>query len=198
MKPRRGLAEDIWELYDTRTDFSLVNDLSKKEPKRLAEMKALFMKEAEKNYVLPIDDRVLERVNAALAGRPDLMAGRTSLTLAEGMTGMTENVFLNIKNKSKTITADVEVPEDGGNGAIIVRRVLADDRSGEGDQSDGVRLGVVRQVLDRPEHRCPRERAGMGGDAHGEGEELRPLARGLRPSPGDDETGERVVGAHEG
>jgi arylsulfatase len=121
MKPRRGLAEDIWELYDTRTDFSLVNDLSKKEPKKLAELQALFMKEAEKNYALPIDDRVVERVNAALAGRPDLMAGRTSLTLAEGMTGMTENVFLNIKNRSKTITAEVEVPHSGANGSIIVQ-----------------------------------------------------------------------------
>jgi arylsulfatase len=120
-QPRRGLTEDIWELYDTRADFSLVNDLSQKEPEKLAEMQALFMKEAEENYVLPIDDRTVERINAAIAGRPDLMAGRTSLTLADGMTGMTENVFLNIKNRSKTITAEVEVPEDGGNGAIIVQ-----------------------------------------------------------------------------
>ena len=119
--PRRGLTEDIWELYDTSNDFSLVNDLSAADPEKLAEMQALFLREAEKNQVLPIDDRTLERVNAALAGRPDLMAGRTSLTLAEGMTGMTENVFINIKNKSKTITAQVEVPEDGGNGAIIVQ-----------------------------------------------------------------------------
>jgi arylsulfatase A-like enzyme len=121
MKPRRGLAEDIWELYDTRTDFSLVNDLAAKNPKKLAELQALFMKEAEKNHVLPIDDRTVERVNAALAGRPDLMAGRTSLTLGEGMTGMTENVFLNIKNKSKTITAEIEVPQGGANGAILVQ-----------------------------------------------------------------------------
>jgi arylsulfatase len=119
--PRRGLAEDIWELYDTSKDFSLVNDLSKKDPAKLAEMQALFMKEAEKNQALPIDDRVFERVNAELVGRPDLMAGRTSITLAEGMTGMTENVFLNIKNKSKTITAEIEVPESGANGAIIVQ-----------------------------------------------------------------------------
>lgn len=109
------------ELYDTRADFSLVNDLSKQKPEKLAELQALFMKEAEKNQVLPIDDRVLERVNAELVGRPDLMAGRTSLTLAEGMTGMTENVFLNIKNKSKTITAEIEVPQDGANGAILVQ-----------------------------------------------------------------------------
>jgi arylsulfatase len=49
------------------------------------------------------------------------MGDRTSLTLAEGMTGMSENVFINIKNKSKTLTAEIEVPEDGGNGAIIVQ-----------------------------------------------------------------------------
>jgi arylsulfatase len=120
--PRRGLTEDIWELYDTRTDFSLVNDLSKKKSKKLAKMQALFMKEAKRNQVLPIDDRTIERVNAAIAGRPDLMAGRTTLTLAEGMTGMTENVFINIKNKSKTITAEVEIPKGiNANGAILVQ-----------------------------------------------------------------------------
>jgi arylsulfatase len=120
-EPRRPLAEDIWELYDTRADFSLVNDLGTEEPQKLAEMQDLFLQEAEKNQVLPIDDRVFERLNAALAGRPDLMAGRTSLTLAEGMTGMTENVFLNIKNNSKTITAEIDVPPGGANGAILVQ-----------------------------------------------------------------------------
>jgi arylsulfatase len=121
MKPRRGLAEDIWELYDTRTDFSLVNDLSEKNPEKLVELQAMFMQAAEKNHALPIDDRVVERVNAALAGRPDLMAGRTSLTLAQGMTGMSENVFLNVKNRSKTITAEIDVPDSGAQGAIIVQ-----------------------------------------------------------------------------
>jgi arylsulfatase A-like enzyme len=111
-KPRRALDDDsAWELFDTRSDFSLVNDLAAKHPQKLKEMQALFLAEAEKNQVLPIDDRSIERVNASLVGRPDLMGGRTSITLAEGMTGMSENVFLNIKNKSKTITADVEVPE---------------------------------------------------------------------------------------
>jgi arylsulfatase len=120
-KPRRPMAEDIWELYNTRNDFSLVKDLASRKPRKLAEMQALFLHEAEKNKVLPIDDRSIERVNPAIAGRPDLMAGRTSIALAEGMTGMTENVFLNIKNKSKTITAEVEVPESGAHGAIIVQ-----------------------------------------------------------------------------
>jgi len=120
-KPRRGLTEDIWELYDTSTDFSLTNDLSKEQPEKLAELKALFLKEAEENYVLPIDDRTVERINPAIAGRPDLMGKRTSLTLGEGMTGMTENIFLNIKNRSKTITAEIEVPETGANGTIIAQ-----------------------------------------------------------------------------
>ena len=104
-----------------RRDFSLANDLAARNPQKLAELQALFMKEAERNHVLPIDDRVFERINGALVGRPDLMAGRTSLTLAEGMTGMTENVFLNIKNRSKTITAEIEVPQSGAHGAIMVQ-----------------------------------------------------------------------------
>ena len=61
--------------------------------------------------MLPLDDRTLERMNAALVGRPDLMAGRTSLTVYEGMIGMTENVFINTKNRSHTITAEVDDPE---------------------------------------------------------------------------------------
>lgn len=119
--PRRGLTEDIWELYNTNEDFSLINDLSGEYPEKLKDLQDLFLAEAEKYHVLPIDDRTIERINAAVAGRPDLMAGRTSLTLSEGMTGITENVFINVKNKSKTITAEVEVPADGGNGTIIVQ-----------------------------------------------------------------------------
>lgn len=120
-KPRRPLTEDIWELYDTRADFSLANDLSEEYPEKLAELQALFLYEAEKNHVLPIDDRLFERFNPTLVGRPTLLGDRSSLTLAEGMTGMTENVFLDVKNKSVTITAEVEVPESGANGAILVQ-----------------------------------------------------------------------------
>ena len=72
-------------------------------------------------HVLPLDDRDLERFNAALVGRPDLMAGRTSLTVYEGMIGMTENVFINMKNRSHTITADVEIPKGGANGVILAQ-----------------------------------------------------------------------------
>lgn len=119
-KPRRPLADDIWELYDTRSDFSLTNDLSAKYPEKLAELQALFMYEAEMNHVLPIDDRVFERIVAANVSRPELLAGRTSLTLADGMTGMTENVFLSLKNKSSTVTADVEIPEGSPAHGIII------------------------------------------------------------------------------
>ncbi len=118
---REPLEKDVWELYDVRNDFSLSTDLAARKPQKLQELQALFMKEAEKNHVLPIDDRVFERAVAEMVGRPDLMAGRTSLTLAEGMTGMMENVFINVKNKSKTITAEIEVPAKGANGAILVQ-----------------------------------------------------------------------------
>jgi arylsulfatase len=86
-----------------------------------AEQQADFLAEAKKYHVLPLDDRFFERALASAVGRPDLMAGRTSLTLAEGMTGMMENVFLNVKNKSLTITADVEVPQAGATGAVLVQ-----------------------------------------------------------------------------
>jgi arylsulfatase len=120
-QPRNTLDADVWELFETTTGFSLANDLSADYPERLAALRTIFMQEAARNFVLPIDDRALERVNPALAGRPDLMAGRTSITLADGMTGMTENVFLNVKNKSKTITAQVTVPDADAKGAIIVQ-----------------------------------------------------------------------------
>jgi len=118
---RGPLAEDRWELYDIRQDFSLADDLALKEPAKLKELQALFLAEAAKYRVLPIDDRFIERINAETAGRPDLMAGRTSLTLYEGMKGMSENVFINVKNKSLTITADVEVPRGGANGVILAQ-----------------------------------------------------------------------------
>jgi arylsulfatase A-like enzyme len=117
--PRATLQQDTWELYDTRADFSLVNDLAARNPAKLKEMQDLFLKEAIENHVLPIDDRGIERVNAALAGRPDLMAGRTSLTVYEGMTGLSENVFINVKNRSHAITAEVEIPGHAADGVIL-------------------------------------------------------------------------------
>ena len=121
MEPKTHFADDKWELYDTRKDFSLANDLSAKMPDKLKEMQELFMREAIKNRVLPLDDRSVERLNAALVGRPDLMAGRTSLSLFSGMKGMSENVFINIKNHSFTVTADTELPEGKANGVLLAQ-----------------------------------------------------------------------------
>jgi arylsulfatase len=121
-KPRRTLEDNsAWELFDTRTDFSLGNDLAAKNPQKLVELQAVFLQQAEKYHVLPMDDRVFERLDAASVGRPDLMSGRTSMTLAEGMTGMMESVFINVKNRSKTITAEVDVPQGGGTGTILAQ-----------------------------------------------------------------------------
>lgn len=111
--------QDKWELYNVAEDFSQANDLAAKNPEKLKELQALFLKEAVQYHVLPLDDRKLERLNAALVGRPDLMGGRTSLTVYSGMTGMMENVFINTKNRSHTITAEVDVPQTGAEGVII-------------------------------------------------------------------------------
>lgn len=113
--------DDEWELYYVPDDFSLANDIAGKHPEKLAELKDLFMVEAAKHHVLPLDDRSIERMNPALAGRPDLIGDRKSLTLYEGMDGMLENTFINVKNRSVTITADIEVPEGGASGAILVQ-----------------------------------------------------------------------------
>ncbi|MEO1130996.1 MAG: sulfatase-like hydrolase/transferase, partial [Planctomycetota bacterium] len=112
------LQDDPWELYDITRDFSLANDLASQHPEKLQEMQALFDREAIRNNVYPLDDRLYERFNAALAGRPDLMGDRTSLTLSDGMTGMLENTFLNVKNASKTITADLAL--EGNDRGIIL------------------------------------------------------------------------------
>ncbi len=119
--PRASLEDDKWELYDTRSDFSLSNDLAAKYPEKLRQMKELFMAEAVKYRVLPIDDRIQERMNAQIAGRPDLMAGRTSLTVYEGMIGMSENVFINVKNQNHTIKASLNIPSKGAEGVILAQ-----------------------------------------------------------------------------
>jgi arylsulfatase len=119
--PRATLETDKWELYDRTTDFSLAHDLAAKHPEKLAELKALFLQEAVKYSVLPIDDRSIERLDPAVAGRPDLMAGRTSLTLYDGMTGMLENAFVNVKNRSKSIVAELEIPEGGARGVVLAQ-----------------------------------------------------------------------------
>ena len=107
----RPLTSDVWDLYNVKEDFSLANNLASAQPAKLKEMQDLFMKEAEKYHVLPIDDRTIERTNPALAGRPDVLGDRKSLTLYEGMQGMLENTFMNIKNRSSKVTANFDIPD---------------------------------------------------------------------------------------
>ncbi|MCD6597993.1 MAG: arylsulfatase [Bacteroidales bacterium] len=116
-----ALETDVWDLYHVAEDFSLTKNLASEYPEKLEEMKSLFMWQAEKYHVLPIDDRTIERTNAAIAGRPDLLGDRKSLTLYEGMEGMMENTFMNIKNKSFSITAELNIPKGGANGVILAQ-----------------------------------------------------------------------------
>jgi arylsulfatase len=119
--PRADLANDKWELYHVAEDFSQAKDLATSNPEKLKEMQALFLSEAAKYNVLPIDDRNVERMDPAVAGRPDLMGPRTSLTLYPGAVPMAENAFINIKNRSFTVTATVEIPAAAPKGAIIAQ-----------------------------------------------------------------------------
>jgi len=118
-EPDGPLLDDQWELYHVAKDFSQAKDVAAEHPEKLKELQALFLKEAVKYNVLPLDDRVFERFNAAVAGRPDLMGDRKTLTLYPGMTRIMENAFINVKSRSHSITAEVEVPEGGGEGVII-------------------------------------------------------------------------------
>ena len=120
-QPRATFDADAWQLYDTRRDFSLATDLAAANPAKLKELQARFLEEAVKYSVLPLDDRSIERMDPQIAGRPDLMGARTSLTLYPGMTGMMENTFLNVKGRSVTITAEVDVPAGGASGVIIAQ-----------------------------------------------------------------------------
>ena len=114
------LDDDVWELYDGNKDWTQANDLSKEMPDKLAYLQRLWMIEAVKYGVLPIDDRAAERLNADIAGRPQLITGKTQMLYA-GMGRLSENSVLSIKNKSWSVTAEIEVPEKGAEGVVITQ-----------------------------------------------------------------------------
>jgi arylsulfatase len=114
-------TEDTWELYHVAEDFSMSTDLAGQYPDTLAKLQQVFLGEAVKYKVLPLDDRRQELFNPKLAGRPDLMFGRTSLTLYEGMNGLLENDFINVKNTSFDIVADVDSGDRPANGVIVAQ-----------------------------------------------------------------------------
>jgi arylsulfatase len=120
-KVENKFTEDTWELYHVKEDFSMSTDLAKDHPDILAELQKVFLGEAVKYKVLPLDDRRQELFNPKIAGRPDLMFGRKSLTLYEGMTGLLENDFINVKNTSFDIVADIESGDKPANGAIVAQ-----------------------------------------------------------------------------
>ncbi len=113
-----SIDDDVWELYDNTTDWTQAHDLAAENPKRLAELQRLFEIEATKYNVLPLDDRMAERFNSELAGRPSSVVGSTQL-LFGGMHRLQENAVINIKNKSHSVTAEVQIPDGGGAGVII-------------------------------------------------------------------------------
>jgi arylsulfatase len=112
--------DDVWELYDTNTDWTQAHDLASEHPKKLAELQRLFLIEAVKYDVLPLDDRRIERFNSDLAGRPVLVTGNSQI-LYGGMGRLSENSVLNLKNKSHSVTAEIVVPEGGGKGVLIAQ-----------------------------------------------------------------------------
>jgi arylsulfatase len=115
---RPAFDDDVWELYDGSKDWSQANDLAQQMPEKLKELQRQWLIEAAQYKVLPLDDRLFEKLNPDLAGRPVLIKGKTQL-LAGGMGRLSENCVLNIKNKSHSITAEIVVPEGGAKGVIV-------------------------------------------------------------------------------
>ncbi|HEX5072143.1 MAG TPA: arylsulfatase [Gemmatimonadaceae bacterium] len=111
--------DDVWELYGP-DDWSQARDLAAKNPDKLREMQRLFLIEAVKHNVLPLDDRRVERFNADMAGRPQLIKGNRQLLFA-GMGRLSENSIVVLKNKSHAVTAQVEVPNGGAKGVIMAQ-----------------------------------------------------------------------------
>lgn len=118
--PTRSFEEDLWELYDTTTDWSQAHDLAADLPGKLQELQRLWLIEAARHDVLPLDDRRAERFNPDAAGRPQLVTG-TSQKLFGEMGRLTEASLINVKNRSHSVTAEVQVPASGGQGVIVAQ-----------------------------------------------------------------------------
>jgi arylsulfatase len=112
--------DDVWELYDTTADWSQARNLAAEMPEKLHELQRLWLIEATRYNVLPLDDDVARRLNPDVAGRPVLIRGNTQLLFA-GMGHLSENCVLNLKNKSHSVTAEIEVPDSGAQGVIIAQ-----------------------------------------------------------------------------
>jgi arylsulfatase len=110
--------DDVWELYDTNKDWAQAHDLAREMPDRLHELQRLWLIEAVKYNVVPLDDRLAERFNPYIAGRPQLVRGNRQM-LFSGMKGLSPHSVVSTLNKSFAITAEVVVPEAGAEGVIL-------------------------------------------------------------------------------
>ena len=112
--------DDVWELYDTTKDWTQASDLSKQMPEKLHELQRLWLIEATRYNVLPLDDNLGARINSDTAGRPQLITGKSQI-LFGNMGRLSENSVLNLKNKSHSVTAAIVVPATGAEGVIVAQ-----------------------------------------------------------------------------
>jgi arylsulfatase A-like enzyme len=112
--------DDNWELYDTSKDWSQANNLAKQLPDKLHQLQRLWLIEATRYNVLPLDDDLGKRLNADTAGRPVLIKGNSQI-LFGSMGRLSENSVVNIKNKSHAVTAQIVVPKGGAEGVIVAQ-----------------------------------------------------------------------------
>ncbi|SDK71274.1 arylsulfatase [Actinopolyspora mzabensis] len=118
---RHYFDDDRWELYDTNVDWSQAHDLAAEHPGKLRELQQLFLVEASRYNVFPLDDRMTERENPREAGRRDLHGDRRSITFHASASRLTEETAPNVKNRSHTLTARIEVPESGADGVLVAQ-----------------------------------------------------------------------------
>ncbi len=114
-----ALENDVWELY-APDDWTQARNIVAENPEKLAELQELFLAEATKYNVLPLDDRRFERFNSDLAGRPQLIRGSSQL-LFSGMGRLSENSVVVVKNKSHAVSAEIVVPDGGARGVIVAQ-----------------------------------------------------------------------------
>ncbi|MCD7051967.1 arylsulfatase [Rhodococcus sp. BH2-1] len=116
--PGIAFDDDVWELYDGAADWTQARDLAKEYPERLRELQRLFLIEATRYNVLPLDDRTFERVLPGLSGKPRLVPGNRQVLLP-GMQALLEMHIVNCRNRSWALTAQVDVPDGGARGVIL-------------------------------------------------------------------------------
>lgn len=118
---RRYFDDDRWELYDTNVDWTQARDIAAENPGRLRELQQLFLIEAARHQVFPLDDRMTERENPREAGRLDLLGDRRSITFHAATPRLTEETAPNVKNRSHTVTARFAVPAEGADGVLVAQ-----------------------------------------------------------------------------